>query len=171
MTLASERLAKGLCPRCGKEAAPYRLCQDHRFEGTIARFLRAAQKAGYLERTAPPSGPRNRVWVRATEKARSDKDKNWLDVTFRSAEQGDKRLRPRLGRVPVDVEREIIGILMAFGRPATIEEIVAAWGNLREERKTASLAGDMVALISAQRRREERNMKRLGLARPHFSEG
>lgn len=72
----------------------------------------------------------------------------------------DKRLRPRLGKVPVDVEKELSGIFVALGRPAAIEEVIAAWGQLRERRKHESTAGDMAALIAAKRKREIRAAKR-----------
>jgi hypothetical protein len=163
MTQAQEWLAKGRCPRCGKEAAPYRLCWDHRSMEMIGRLMKAGIKAGHI--TVDRENSRGRPLLYGL----SDKGRNSNDLwNFRPAFEGkkgsdDKRYRPRLGRVPVDVEREIVGILRAFGRPANVDEIIIAWGRLRETRKTSSLTGDMVELIKAQRRREERNAKRLAL--------
>ncbi len=69
-------------------------------------------------------------------------------------------MRPRLGNMPVHVVPELIQMFTDFGRPVSLEEIMAAWGRLREKRKNP-LVSDMSALIAAQRRREARNLKRL----------
>lgn len=158
MTIAQERLAKGLCPRCGEEAAPYRLCFSHRAEEMIRRCLRNGVTAGAID--AVREG--GRVTYGLT-KAGEDKTAPW---DFRAAFEGkagwnDKRYKPRLGRIPVDVEAELIGIFTRLARPATIDEILAAWGKLRQERKHRTAAGDLAAIIAAERRRNERAAKRL----------
>jgi hypothetical protein len=55
--------------------------------------------------------------------------------------EGDRRFRARSGKSPVNVEATIIEPLTEMGRPATLEEIMFAWGRLRERRRTGSLAG------------------------------
>src|SRR4051812_7314536 len=42
-TIQQERTAKGLCPRCGEEAAPYYLCQKHRDIAKIARIMKRVE--------------------------------------------------------------------------------------------------------------------------------
>jgi hypothetical protein len=165
---AQERLRKGLCPRCGKEAAPYRLCRDHRLMDMLARCMRAGAQAGHVTAVRSTGRGRSILWGlsdkgKAAAAAPNRDNSSW---NFRAAFEGragweDKRYRPRLGGVPADIEREISNILIAFGRPATIDEIVAAWGKLRETRMHKSVAGDLVALIAAERKRNARNAKRL----------
>jgi hypothetical protein len=70
--------------------------------------------------------------------------------------EDDKRVQPRLRGMRVDVEQTIIALLTEMGHPATIEEIQAAWGRLRGERKHGSLAADLKVVIDAKRRRAER---------------
>lgn len=152
----TERLCKGLCPDCGKDAAPYRQCSSCRFNGVLRRCLRKGRASGALKSERDPKDGRQlRWWIKK-------KNSDWQ---FRSAYdkddwQQDGRTRPRLGKVPIDVATEIYGILEAFQRPACEDEIIAAWGRLREDRHRASLTSDMVALITAQRRREERFARR-----------
>lgn len=153
-TEKQDRIAKGLCPTCGKEAAPYYLCSRCRFYGKIGRVLRRAGKAGAFTRTVDKKGVVR--WGIGSEAA-------FDAMTWRpDPKEGDGRLRPRLGRVPVDVEGELVALLTSMGKPATIDEIVAAWGQLRERRRV-SIANDMATIIAAQRKREARARKRAGL--------
>ena len=122
MSLRQERIAKGLCPNCGSEAAPYYLCGRCRFRELIGRFLRKAAKAGVVKRE---QRGRQSYWSRL-DRAKFD------DVDYREAtREDDKRLRPRVKGVPVDVEAEIMSIFTRAGKPLTVEEIYAAWGHMR----------------------------------------
>ena len=154
-TVQQERVAKGLCPTCGKEAAPYYLCADHRLTGKIERILRRVHAAGGV--TREKRGVKA-YWSMGDREA-------WDRLAWRpDPKDGDKRLRPRIRGVPVDVEATVIEIMRSLDRPCTTEEIVAAWGRLRTERQHATVAGDVAALIEAQRRREARNAKRLRIS-------
>jgi hypothetical protein len=154
MSTRRERAAKGLCPACGEEAAPYYLCAKHRFEQQIVRRLeRGAREGGFKKEGRGQSA----LWSIGSEAA--------LDaMVWRDPKDGDKRFRPRLGRIPVEVEDELVKLLHNLGRPASIDEIVAAWGQLREKRKAGTIAANMAQIIAAQQRREARNAKRLRAA-------
>jgi hypothetical protein len=155
MTLRQDRLARGLCPNCGKEAAPYFLCGDCRFKAKIVRVLNRGGKVGGFKKER-----RGRAvyWSIGNEAA--------LDtlVWRPDPKEGDRRSRPRLGRVPVLVENELVKLIESMDRPATLEEIMEAWARLREKRRTSSAAGDMAKIIEAKRRRERRQQKRLAQA-------
>lgn len=151
-SLQRQRILAGLCPTCGKESAPYYLCADHRFQKKIEHILKRATKSNAL--TVERKG-RSNYYSLGDEAA-------FRKIKWRAdPKDSDKRLRPRLGRVVVDVEDELYRLLSDMGRPATIEEIVQAWGRLREKRKTGSLAGDINQIITAERKRQQRNAKRL----------
>jgi hypothetical protein len=156
MTKAEERLASGLCPQCGAEAAPYRLCARCREINIFRRGLKKLAGGGVVHEEKK----NGKLWFTAGDFSKAE------DVRLSFAFEGSKgdddgRYRPRLGRIPVNVETEIFKIFEAFGRPVTMEEILAAWGKLREDRKHATVAGDVTALIAAQRRRQARAQKRL----------
>ena len=158
-TTASERrqyrIDHGLCPLCGKESAPYYLCEDHRTYQAVGRMMKLMAKRGIVKDHGRTGYSIPLGW--------NGPDVSEFQWRPRMGElrPGDKRLRPRLGRMPVDLDETLIGIFREAGRRLTIEEIYEAWGKLRSRRKTESLAGDMAALIRAQRRRDERNGKRL----------
>ena len=148
-----DRVANGLCPRCGEESAPYYLCGKHRLEARLIRALkRGTRKGGFIETRGTDNRPRYKIG-----------DETKLDMRWQTQivpPDNDGRFKPRIGRVPVDVERTLLKLLTAANKPCTIEEIMAAWGKLRTERKHDSVVGDMVAIIAAQRRRAERMAKR-----------
>lgn len=158
MTLAQDRASRGLCPQCGKEAAPYYLCADHRTIAMIRNFLNQAAERGAV--TKEKRG--NKIYWSPRDIAAFDQIK-WHP---RGSElsTNDKRLRPRLGRVPVEIDKELLRLACDIGHPFTSEEMVAAWGRLREQRKGGTIAGNMAAIIQAQRRREKRNARRAALA-------
>lgn len=138
--IGDERIARGLCSNCGKEAAPWRLCGQCRFAEKIRRVLRKAKKHGLVKRTQKG---RDVKW--------SLTDKDWSGVGFREAQEGDKRLEPRLGGIPVDIEDELVGILVASGVPMNEKELVEAWGRLRVRRGRESAAKDLAYVIEARR--------------------
>ena len=149
-SLTAERIAQGLCPRCGTEAAPYRLCSKHRAEGMIGRICERASRAGGFKKEKRG----NRIYWSLGNRAALDSIKWSPDVGL-----DDKRRRPRLGGIPVDVEKQLVAILTEAGRPLGIEEIISAWGKLRE-RRTGSIASNLAAIITAQQRRASSNAKR-----------
>lgn len=151
-----QRLLNGQCPSCGKDAAPYRLCAEHRQLASLTRMLSQWEKAGALTKTR--EGGSNR-WT-ATANMREILDA--MPVRKMPLWEGgeDARTRPRLRGIPVDVGATIVEILRDRGGVASIEEIQAAWGRLRGERKHGSLAADVGRIIKAQRRRDDRNARR-----------
>lgn len=161
-----QRLLNGLCPSCGKDAAPYRLCPDHRALESLTRLLSRWEKAGALTKSRGPGGNH---W-KATANMREIIDA--MPARRMPLWDGgeDARTLPRLRGVPVDVEATIVEILRDRGRPATVEEIQAAWGRLRGERKHGSLAGDIGRIIKAQHRRDQRSARRAHYAHPDGGE-
>lgn len=155
------RIDHGLCPLCGKEAAPYYLCHSCRQTAMIGRMCDLMAKRGVVKRLKD----KGRVYYQIPPgwNGRSTKDFNWSPCGI-DLKDTDKRLRPRIGRRPVDLDETLTEIFMEAGTPLTMEEIVAAWGRLRSKRKTSSLAGDMTAIIAAERRRNERNARRAAIA-------
>lgn len=160
-TTRQYRVDHGLCPICGKESAPYYLCEHHRKIGMVSRMCDLMAKRGVILRHKE----KGRVAYSRPDgfNGPDTHDFKWLP-RWGGLKEGDKRLRPRLGRRPVDLDETLVRIFMDAGRPLSIEEVVIAWGRLRSKRKTESLSGDMTAIIVAQRRRDERNAKRAAIA-------
>ena len=148
MSIRQERLAKGLCPDCGAEAAPYRLCDRCRFKGLLGRILRKGATHGSL--TAEKRG-------RTYFYGLGDPS---LDFEYREAQPGDKRLRPRVGGIPVDVEHELIEILRRNGKPMQIDKIYEAWGRLRLRRGRESAASDLANIIVGRQKQEAKLARR-----------
>lgn len=159
--LRKHRISHGLCPNCGGEAAPYYLCAECRFRQRIRRTLNLMKRKGVL-RTEGERRSDKRWFVTPNSQEIMDSTKWYPDP-----QPGDKRLEPRLGGKIVDVCETLVGILRDMGKPATIEELVHAWGKLREKRKTASLAGDMTTIIEAKRRQDRKAAKRAAAAARH----
>ena len=162
MTSRKYRIDHGLCPACGKEAAPYYLCERCRHQDSLRKMLHKMADHGIIDRHkegrdlywCPPSKP---------PPVTPDLLRFWNANTIWDMDPDDPRRRPRLGRRPVDLMDTLIGIFREANRPLQEAEVIAAWAKLRSKRKTQSLAGDMTALINAQRRRDERNAKRARL--------
>jgi hypothetical protein len=152
------RIDHGLCPICGEEAAPFYLCHDHRTYAAFERMLNRMSERGIAKKEKIKG--KNYWSIPAGWNGPRVEDFHW-NPRMGELKLSDKRLRPRMGRRPIDLEDTLVEIFREAGKPLTMEEVHAAWGALRSKRKTASLAGDMVAIIKAQRRREERNAKRL----------
>ena len=162
------RIDHGLCPYCGEDAAPYYLCQRHREIGALSRLLYRSAARGIISREKE----KGRVYYskpRAFNPPKFD-DFEWND-TFFDMKPDDKRRRPRLGKRPVDLDETLIEIFETAGKRLQMHEILEAWGKLRTKRKTTSLAGDMRAIIEAQRRRDAKNAKRASIARKQQTEG
>jgi DNA-binding MarR family transcriptional regulator len=158
-----ERAAKGLCPECGAEAAPYYLCGTCRMARKLGAILRAGVRDGLVE-TVPDDGHDRRKRYRLRPEARglSEREINerWR---YRETDPGDRRNLPRLRGVPVDVERELANMLASSGRGLTIEEIREAWVRLRP-RKGRPAATAMAAMIRAEDKRARRRARNARLA-------
>lgn len=148
------RINAGLCPRCGEEAAPYYLCDRCRRLKSLTSGLEQMEKAG---RVKSGFDGRFKVWS-----AGPNIDDPTMPSNVRArpvwgeGRAGDKRLRPRIGRIPVDVERELAALIAAHGRPVTIEQINCAWGRMRLRKKRASAAKDLMTIIKADEKRASR---------------
>lgn len=153
------RIDHGLCPTCGKEAAPYYLCWDHRSIRSLTNVLNKGVGLGIFE--AEKKNGRNTYFRRGPRIY--DPNVHLTGTYLWDMDPDDKRLRPRMGRRPIDLDETLIGIFETAGKPLTMDEIMFAWGSLRNRRKTASLAGDMTAIVLAQRKRDERAAKRLAV--------
>lgn len=151
-TLQQDRIAKGLCPRCGEQAAPYRLCSKHRFEASLARGLNKAAAAGIVEKET--KGGRV-YWSGFVGAENIPADFVWQDYKGR---------KPRIGGVPVDVGLEAMAILKQMGRPASEEEIATAFGKLRADKKRPSFGPDVARLVEAERKRAAKRAKAQGSA-------
>lgn len=151
------RIDRGLCPECGEEAAPYYLCLTCRQLGSISRIMNRAADRGIVKKEI--DGGKAYYSVPPEFNGRSTDEFHWAKTLF-DMDPDDKRLRPRMGKRPVDLDETLIEIFETAGKRLQMHEIFEAWGRLRTKRKTASLAGDMRAIIEAQRRRGAKNAKR-----------
>ncbi len=156
--LQQTRILAGQCPLCGKEAAPFRLCYDHRQEGRLVRSLKRGERHEYFNSEKRADG--KRYWT--VGKKINDPDiRNYMgkwSIPLHLPES-DRRGRPRLKGIPVDVEALLIAIITQIDRPCTIEEITAAWGKLRD-RRSSPLASDLATIIAAKDKREAKMAKR-----------
>lgn len=153
MTVQQDRVAKGLCPQCGKEAAPYRLCPDHRMIGMIARRLNRVHKIGGVSKE-----------MRGGKAYYTMKDRAaWDKLDWRDPQPGDRRLRPRLRGIPVDVERTLIEIISKSDSGMTMDQIIQAWGKLRATR-AGTIVGDVLRIAGADQKRARKAAKLAALA-------
>lgn len=158
-SLQRTRILAGQCPTCGKDAAPYRLCGEHRQLASLSRGLKRLAKAGAVIRS---QNGRNAAWTAAPNMMEIAKAVGFGPFPLWGEGKGenDRRIQPRLGGMRVDVEKTPINILLSMGRPATLDEIQAAWGRLRGERKHLSLANDIAYIIESGRKRREKQARR-----------
>ena len=159
MTLAQDRISKGQCPDCGKEAAPYRLCYDCRQKVRMIRCLKRGEKVGALK-----------TFGIGRHKLYSLNNKDNPNYALASERWGkwsppihmpesDGRAAPRLRGIRVDVEATLLEVMKFIGRPCTIEEITAGWGRLREKRSDP-LPADLGRIIVAAEKRKAKNARR-----------
>jgi len=152
--LAEERIARGQCPECGKEAAPFRLCFDCRQIQRIRRSAKRLAKDGQI--TITKRG--KHLLYHSIQGVNKPVDERW--ATSWNPPEDDLRFRPKLRGTRVDVDRTLIEVMKHIGRPCTIEEIMAGWGKLRAKR-SAPLAADLARIVAAEDKRKSRNAKRL----------
>jgi hypothetical protein len=152
--LQQTRILAGQCPLCGKEAAPFRLCYDHRFSARLNNSLRRGVKLGALKRDH----------LKRYYLGDGDKERRWGKWGTKIViPESDKRGRPRLRGISVDVDETLIKVMERIGRPCTIEEITAAWGKLRD-RRSAPLASDLAVIVAAADKRQRKMAKRAAKA-------
>lgn len=149
------RVDHGMCPMCGKEAAPYYFCWDCRVDKSFNRLLTKMADRRILKK----EGKGKHALFSIGDSNLTTDQFHWGQWIW-DLDPDDKRRRPRIGRRPIDLDETLIRIFESAGRPLTMEEILFAWGKLRSQRKTTSLAGDMTAIVLAQRKRDERAAKR-----------
>lgn len=153
----AERIAKGQCPTCGKEAAPYLLCWSCRLRPRVDRAMARGVKTGAVVQLPgdffglPKGG--------ADPKADREWEKWSTPIVL---DENDGRGKPRLRGIRVDVGATLLEVMRHIGRPAHMEEILAAWGRLRSKR-TDPLAGDLGRLIVADEKRARKLAKRAAL--------
>lgn len=152
------RVDHGLCPSCGKEAAPYYLCPDCRTKASMLRMLNTMARRGIIDKSRRG---RDSLWSIEKGKDRPQIDQFRWGKYLLEMDDSDKRLRPRMGQRPIDLDETLMSIFRDAGKPLSMEEIYHAWGRLRSRRKTGTLAGDMSKIIAAQRRREGRSARRV----------
>lgn len=161
MTLAQDRILRGQCPNDGKEAAPFRLCYDCRQLGRLMRALKKGAKYGTFKSLGGTG--KYSLWFIGDKsndpEARRKAGKN--STPFHLSDT-DRRGRPRLRGITVDVEATLMQVIDHIGRPCTIEEITLAWGKLRD-RRTSPLPTDLARLIKAEDKRKRRAEKCLGV--------
>lgn len=153
---AKDRVAHGLCPACGKEAAPYRLCYDCRQSVRLTRGLKKGARLGVLNVLGTG---KNALWsINKNEPpGASERFKKW-GTPWRLPDS-DGRARPRLRGITVDVEATLVKVMEFINRPATIEEIVSAWGKLRGKR-SSPLPNDLGRIIVAADKRARKAARR-----------
>ncbi len=150
-SIAKQRVAKGLCPQCGAEAAPYYLCERCRSIKRLGRMLDRMADAGGIDRVR--MGPnQGRVGYAPSSVPEPERKK----IQWREVSETDRRWAPRIKNLPVDVERELIAMFECAGDPLRIDEILAAWGTLRLRKERASAAHDLRAIILAERKRRRK---------------
>lgn len=147
-----ERIEAGLCPRCGEDAAPYRLCYMCRQRMRVFRALTRMAATGSLETMRDERGRR------LYKKTGKRPDGRWQTTVV--PPEDDRRFRPRIANVPVEVEETILLLFERMDRPCSVDEVVQAWGRLRTRRKRGNLIADLRALIEAEKRRQRRAAKR-----------
>src|SRR4051812_14100910 len=107
-TVRQERVLKGLCPNCGKEAAPYLICYDCRFKMRLHRCLKRGRKIGVL---AGIGSGRNTLW-RLGNNDTNEGMREWEKwQTPMVLPETDRRGHARMRGIRVDVERTLIEVI------------------------------------------------------------
>jgi hypothetical protein len=156
MSLSDDRIAKGQCPRCGKEAAPYYLCYECRSRLRFARNINRGAKVGALVKEKRIEGT-----YFSLPKNPPLKTARWGSTPIHLPES-DRRGHPRLRGTRVDVEATIIEVIRNIGRPCSIKEIESAWGRLRAKRSDP-LPYDLSRIIVAADKRVRKMAKRAAI--------
>lgn len=155
--LQQQRILAGQCPLCGKEAAPYRLCWDHRQLARLDRVLKKGERYDFFNSEKRSDGKRYWTVGKKNDDATLALVSRWSTPII--LPETDRRGRPRLRGISVDVEATLVAVIRRIGRPCTIEEISAAWGKLRDKR-SSPLASDLATIIAAKDKRVKKMAKR-----------
>lgn len=122
-------ISEGRCPRCGKEAAPHRLCVSCRYGMHVTRMLEHCVSVGWLRAD-------NVTWLDEPNAGRVGTRRYWIGdegkfSLVREPREFKQRV-PRIGGQPVDVEKMILEIVTASGGRGIHErEILAEIGRRR----------------------------------------
>jgi hypothetical protein len=157
MRIQQQRILAGQCPLCGKEAAPYRLCYSHRQQQRITRLLKRGERHGVIKSERRIDGAYYSVGEKINDPEASRLWHRW--GTEWNLPETDRRGRPRLRGVSVDVEATLVAVITRIGRPCSIEEITEAWGRLRD-RRSSPLPSDLATIIAAKDKRERKLARR-----------
>jgi hypothetical protein len=151
-----DRVAHGLCPACGNEAAPYRLCYECRQKARLDRGLKKGVRLGVLNVLG---AGKNAMWSlnKGASTEATERWKKW--GTPWHLPETDGRSKPRLRGMRVDVEATLIRVIEFIARPCSLEEILSAWGKLREKR-SSPLPNDLGRIIVAADKRARKAARR-----------
>ena len=162
MTIGKDRIAHGLCPQCGKEAAPFYLCWQCRLGQRFNRSLKKGVRCGVVNKIGEGRKALFGLEKGYSEEAERQWGKHSIPIVI---PESDSRGHPRIRGTRVNVEATLIRVIEFIGHPCTLEEIMTAWGRLRSKRD-APLHSDLGRIIIASERRKTRNAKRAALSQP-----
>lgn len=154
------RIRKGLCPKCGEEAAPYYYCDRCRLRQKVSRLLNKGAKSGCLSKAQFDGDKRQNVW-KLIDKSKID------EFSYNEVMPGDKRLQPRRNGIPIEDEEIENALIRAIGTSESgikVEELNEAWGKMRLRKGRSSAADDLVRIVIAARKRKARLAKRASAA-------
>lgn len=158
---SKDRVRNGLCPRCGREAAPYYLCHNCRQSDRITRMLKRGARHGVFQFIGGGSRLTKNTMIWKGAKFEDDganaELRKWAIPIHMS--EADGRGKPRMRGIRVDVESTLLNVVRFIGRPCTIEEIIQAWGRLRDRRESP-LPNDLARIIAASDERSKKNARR-----------
>jgi hypothetical protein len=146
-SIQHQRFAKGLCPACGADAAPYYYCGECRAKNLLRRVLNKGVQAGTFQRKISDRDHRYKAYAIGNKA---------IPFEYREAQEGDTRLAPRRNHIPIDIAADVERILREAGHPMTEAEITEAWKILRPRPERLSPARDLVTIIQAQRKRQRK---------------
>lgn len=155
LTTKQRRIAKGQCPLCGQEAAPFYLCGKCRMRQRLDRALKKGARCGVLSVDGTGEG-RTYTLARHSDEQMRAWSKNGTQINLPDT---DRRGSPRVRGVRIDVEETLLEIMKYLERPSTIDEIMMAWGRLRSHRQSP-LPADLARIIIAADRRKAKAAKR-----------
>jgi hypothetical protein len=107
----------------------------------LVRALKRGLNDGYLDRVGEG---KHALWKLGKTPFDSVKHNRWGTPFY--LPDTDGRGKPRLRGIRIDVEKTIIGIIRFIGRSCTTEEVLAAWGKLRD-RRTSPLPNDLGRIL------------------------
>lgn len=158
---AKQRIARGLCPKCGEEAAPYYLCQKCRDYDAIRRMLKLMDKRGMVTSTKKGTSS---YWRMNPDWDDKSDNFSWKPRMW-ELKDSDRRRKPRFRGVPIEIENAVTACLVSIGRPASIEEILEAWAKLKTSNRSGTIESNLVNIIVAKDKMSAKLARRAGRAR------